>query len=837
MESLNEIVMHLAHGRINRTGNLFQYDYGQKLVFLGVTLPLAYEVHFSNDEHGQSKTMIGDQTGVDIPDEFLLSGADIHVWVYLHESQDDGETVYHGIIGVIKRAKPTNQEPTPVQQSEIDQAIAALNAGVTEVEGIAEAMPGEIQEALAEAKASGEFDGFSPTATVSKSGDTATISITDKEGTTTAQVKDGEKGDPGTPGQDGISPIATVTKSDDTATISITDKNGTTTATVKDGKDGTPGQDGVSPTATVTKTGDTATISITDKNGTTTAQISDGQDGDTGATPVISIGTVSTLTPGSDATASMDTTDPAHPVLSLGIPEGEPGNATIDDTSTANNKVWSAKKVNDLKSALGLGDYGKFYTTAGSNGWYNANFSVKANTKYKFTNIGSVVITPNIYGQTGSDVTPLYTGTGTSNILVGGSVEFTATQNDEKIRLYYTTGNNGFEIREITEEGIYKDIEDIQTDIEDIQTDVSNLNEKQEKIDNQIDELNQNTVQTIYNPDNTTLANGRILAFTGVVDTDSQFKYIELAVSEGDQITFTPDVTGSSSQYGYAFYDANKDYTGVGGNPTADIPCTVVIPSGVSYFRYGQLNSVWDNPIYRNFYVITAKTKKTLVDLVKYDVVYKDLTGKTWNAVGDSITYQGKYISRVANITGLTAVNCGVGASTIAINDSYMTAQSIVERVLGLNGNTPYDDADVWTLMGGLNDCLYSSPIGTLAPVGSTFDKSTVYGALQAICEYILNLRAHPRLVLMTPTQSLRDTWDTTTYPTTMALIRQAIIDVGAVYSVPVVDVWAEGGISLYNIQKATNPTTSDGVHINELGADILSPFIAHGIKDLFYGV
>lgn len=436
----NTILLKLAKCQVTQTGNLFQYDYGQRLVLSGVTLPGTYEVHFSNQEHGNSKTMLGDSTGVDIPDEYLLTGENIHVWVYLHDGESDGETEYHGIIGVTKRAKPTDQAPTPVQQSVIDQAIAALNAGVTEVEGIAEAMPGEIQEALAEAKASGEFDGFSPTATVSKSGDTATISITDKEGTTTAQVKDGAKGDPGDPGQDGFSPIATVTKSDDTATISITDKNGTTTATVKDGKDGTdgqdgfspsasvsksgtkatisitdkngtttaevsdgtdgtPGQDGYSPTATVTKSGSVATISITDKNGTTTAQISDGQDGDTGATPVISIGTVSTLTPGSDATASMDTTDPAHPVLSLGIPEGEPGNATIDDTSTANNKVWSAQKVNELKSAFNtekdnvddIGKNGKFRTNITlvesdlKQGAYNQTTGVYGNASYRVT--------------------------------------------------------------------------------------------------------------------------------------------------------------------------------------------------------------------------------------------------------------------------------------------------------------------------------------------------------------------------------------------------------------------------------------------------------------------
>jgi hypothetical protein len=85
-------------------------------------------------------------------------------------------------------------------------------------------------------------DGYSPSASVSKVGDTATITITDKDGTTTAQVTDGTNGTDGQPGADGYSPTASVSKSGDTATITITDKNGTTTATVSDGAQGDPGQ-------------------------------------------------------------------------------------------------------------------------------------------------------------------------------------------------------------------------------------------------------------------------------------------------------------------------------------------------------------------------------------------------------------------------------------------------------------------------------------------------------------------------------------------------------------------------------------------------------------------
>lgn len=80
----------------------------------------------------------------------------------------------------------------------------------------------------------------------------------------------------GQDGEDGFSPTATITKEGTEATITITDINGTTTEIVSDGLDG---EDGFSPMAVVTKSGNIATIMITDINGTTTETVSDGEDG------------------------------------------------------------------------------------------------------------------------------------------------------------------------------------------------------------------------------------------------------------------------------------------------------------------------------------------------------------------------------------------------------------------------------------------------------------------------------------------------------------------------------------------------------------------------------
>ena len=84
-------------------------------------------------------------------------------------------------------------------------------------------------------------DGYSPTASVSKSGGTATITITDKNGTTTASVTDGTNGTNGTNGQDGVSPSVAVTSITGGHQVAITDASGTETFNVMDGTDGQSG--------------------------------------------------------------------------------------------------------------------------------------------------------------------------------------------------------------------------------------------------------------------------------------------------------------------------------------------------------------------------------------------------------------------------------------------------------------------------------------------------------------------------------------------------------------------------------------------------------------------
>lgn len=200
----NQITLRLNRGFTARAGSLFQYDKGQRLLLTGVELPETYQVHFSNEELGVSKPVIGDASGADIPDEYLVSGQPIHVWVYI-AGEDHAETEYHGIIGVTRRALPTDMAPSPAQRSLIDQTLGALAAAVEHTEEIrhhVEEMSEDIEESVREelraARDSGEFDG--PAGPQGDTGPAGPQGPKGDTGDTGPAGPQGPKGDPGEPG-------------------------------------------------------------------------------------------------------------------------------------------------------------------------------------------------------------------------------------------------------------------------------------------------------------------------------------------------------------------------------------------------------------------------------------------------------------------------------------------------------------------------------------------------------------------------------------------------------------------------------------------------------------
>ena len=259
--------------KTTRTRRLWKIDKGILLQFVDLNLPTAYQVHFANSpSSGLAKVVTATSDTVEIPYEYLQTGADVYAWVYLTPESGVGYTEYMVTIPVYARPDTTDEEPTPAQQSALDTAISALNSGVESVQAAVAGVQDSIDTALQEAKDSGEFDGadgYTPVKGV--------------------DYFDGEKGDTGATGETGNGIASAVLNADYTLRLTYTDGTTWTSGSIRGerGDKGDTGADGYSPAATVTQTETGATISITDAEGTTTANIRNGQDGAT-FTPAVS---------------------------------------------------------------------------------------------------------------------------------------------------------------------------------------------------------------------------------------------------------------------------------------------------------------------------------------------------------------------------------------------------------------------------------------------------------------------------------------------------------------------------------------------------------------------
>ena len=153
-ENKQPIQVKMTDRRYVRTEPIYQYDVGHTLdlsVFAAM-LPETFQVHFGRSLMGDSITQIGQNCSCPVPDMYAQTAAPIYAWLYIPETET-GLTKYTIEIPVQRRARITNQEPTPVERSAIDQEIAALNAGVERAEDAAEAA--EAAQAGAEAAEQG----------------------------------------------------------------------------------------------------------------------------------------------------------------------------------------------------------------------------------------------------------------------------------------------------------------------------------------------------------------------------------------------------------------------------------------------------------------------------------------------------------------------------------------------------------------------------------------------------------------------------------------------------------------------------------------------------------
>ena len=188
--------------------------------------------------------------------------------------------------------------------------------------------------------------------------------------------------------------------------------------------------------------------------------------------------------------------------------------------------------------------------------------------------------------------------------------------------------------------------------------------------------------------------------------------------------------------------------------------------------------------------------------------------GKTWNVLGDSITFGAKtkltyhaYLKEKLNIA--TVNNYGISGSTIAVN-SNATGDGMCVRYANMNNN-----ADIISVAGGVNDHGLNTPLGDI----SSTDNKTFYGALKILCEGLLTKYPLKTIFFITPMHYTDFFSGDTTNSLKLSLTDyvDAIIEVCRMYSIPVLDNYSNIGIYPKNsTQKSIY--TADGLHPNEEG-------------------
>jgi hypothetical protein len=212
--------------------------------------------------------------------------------------------------------------------------------------------------------------------------------------------------------------------------------------------------------------------------------------------------------------------------------------------------------------------------------------------------------------------------------------------------------------------------------------------------------------------------------------------------------------------------------------------------------------------------------------------------GKSFVTYGDSITH---YDGNVFNENHSESGQIAVGYQSYMRDKLCCTVTNrgsggkTMSQIYGIiNGATDLATFDAVTITSGANDHLQAVSLGAIAPVGSTFDTNTFYGALQAAIEKVLTVKPTIKIYLITPIPGFFD--DTSyTYQNENKIsidFVNAIKAVGGLYSLPVCDWYSNVGINPLSKSYYLGdlPSVAYDLHPTQAGfarmAEILIPFL-----------
>lgn len=330
--------------------------------------------------------------------------------------------------------------------------------------------------------------------------------------------------------------------------------------------------------------------------------------------------------------------------------------------------------------------------------------------------------------------------------------------------------------------------------------------------------------------ENAVLTRGDVDVITGKIYTASQGIYsLEagrmtdyIPVSAGDTVKYRlyTYIGTSVQQNAITVFDANKGkIASVRAEETGWLSGTYTIPENGAYiiisWEFGMLYDGW-------FEITVANYTQKLADIVEIQgrIPSSNLKGKQWCCLGDSITFGANttntYLKYIGERCAITAYNFGVSNTAIAKSSSSVT-NNMATRYANM-----YDDVDYITVFGGTNDHGQGISIGQW---GDT-EQTTLYGAMKVLCDGLTAKYVGKKIGFILPLPKYTATGGVYTdysYPNSSFMpYIECIHDVCKRYSIPVLDMYLESGLTVGNSDVRTE-LIPDGLHPNAKGHEFIS--------------
>ena len=293
-----------------------------------------------------------------------------------------------------------------------------------------------------------------------------------------------------------------------------------------------------------------------------------------------------------------------------------------------------------------------------------------------------------------------------------------------------------------------------------------------------------------------------------------------LAVKSGDIVEFQSLVSP------YTYYGTFKDKSTL---DVANITTAIFTAQSDGYvFAFGDNTS---GIVYKPYNGIKID-KRSIVGLGKI------LDNKVYCAFGDSITAgnnlqtgEVNWTNLVVNELGGTLVNCGVGSSRVAGNQS--TAFHKDNRLNDVKAANP----DIVTIMGGANDLVAGYAIGDesqfILPLAEK-NTMTYLGSYSYVIESLLTWKPSLQIVILGMYYAYTDGTeysDTLTYQ----MLSDASEKLAKHYCLPFVDLHHDTGFNQFTMGTSPNNIyTRDRIHPNQLGCNKIASIVIDKFKEVF---